>query len=105
MTQATYSNQVNRGVAELADAPDFDSGNWRFESSRPCHHYIFKGDAENMKTVFDAVQRLNSLDTKIEMLECMDEADTMLIKDADREEIISLLEEYRVFLYEMKVTK
>lgn len=58
-----------------------------------------------MKTVFDAVQRLNSLDTKIEMLECMDEADTMLIKDADREEIIDLLSEYRVFLYEMKVTK
>lgn len=58
-----------------------------------------------MKTVFDAVQRLNSLDTKIEMLEYMDEADTMLIKDADREEIIRLLEEYRVFLYEMKVTK
>ena len=51
------------------------------------------------------MQRLNSLDTKIEMLECMDEEDTMLIKDADREEIISLLEEYRVFLYEMKVTK
>lgn len=58
-----------------------------------------------MKTVFDAMRRLNSLDTKIEMLECMDEADTMLIKDADREEIIDLLREYRVFLYEMKVTK
>lgn len=43
-----------------------------------------------MKTVFDAVQRLNSLDTKIEMLECMDEEDTMLIKDADREEIITI---------------
>ena len=51
------------------------------------------------------MQRLNSLDTKIEMLECMEEADTMLIKDADREEIIDLLREYRVFLYEMKVTK
>ena len=58
-----------------------------------------------MKTVFDAMQRLNSLDTKIEMLECMDEEDTMLIKDIDREEIIDLLREYRVFLYEMKVTK
>ena len=58
-----------------------------------------------MKTVFDAMQRLNSLDTKIEMLECMDEEDTMLIKDADREEIIDLLREYRVFLYEMKVTQ
>ena len=58
-----------------------------------------------MKTVFDAVQRLNSLGTKIEMLECMDEVDTMLIKDADREEIIGLLGEYRAFLYEMKVTK
>lgn len=58
-----------------------------------------------MKTVFDAVQRLNSLDTKIEMLECMDEVDAMLIKDTDREEIIGLLEEYRAFLYEMKVTK
>lgn len=58
-----------------------------------------------MKTVFDAVQRLNSLDTEIEMLECMDEVDTMLIKDADREEIIGLLEEYRAFLYEMKITK
>ena len=58
-----------------------------------------------MKTVFDAMQRLNSLGTKIEMLECMDEEDTMLIKDADREEIIDLLREYRVFLYEMKVTK
>lgn len=58
-----------------------------------------------MKTVFDAMLRLNSLDTKIEMLECMDEADTMLIKDADRDEIINLLKEYRVFLYEMKVTK
>ena len=58
-----------------------------------------------MKTVFDAMQRLNSLDTKIEMLECMDEEDTMLIKDVDREEIIDLLREYRVFLYEMKVTK
>ena len=58
-----------------------------------------------MKTVFDAMQRLNSLDRKIEMLECMDETDTMLIKDADREEIIDLLREYRVFLYEMKVTK
>ena len=58
-----------------------------------------------MKTVFEAMQRLNALDLKIEMLETMDEEDTMLIKDADREEIISLLEEYRVFLYEMKVTK
>ena len=58
-----------------------------------------------METVFDAMQRLNSLDTKIEMLECMDEEDTMLIKDVDREEIIDLLREYRVFLYEMKVTK
>ena len=58
-----------------------------------------------MKTVFDAMQRLNFLDTKIEMLECMDEAGTMLIKDADREEIIDLLREYRVFIYEMKVTK
>lgn len=58
-----------------------------------------------MKTVFYAVQKLNSLDTMIEMLECMDEAGTMLIKDADREEIIDLLREYRVFLYEMKVTK
>ena len=58
-----------------------------------------------MKTVFDAVQRLNSLDTKIEMLECMDGVDTMLIKDADREEIIGLLKEYRAFLYEMKITK
>ena len=58
-----------------------------------------------MKTVFDAMRRLNSLDTKIEMLECMDEADTMLIKDADREEIIDLLREYRVLIYEMKVTK
>ena len=58
-----------------------------------------------MKTVFDAMQRLNSLDTKIEMLECMDEEDTMLIKDVDREEIIDLLREYRVFLYDMKVTK
>ena len=58
-----------------------------------------------METVFDAMQRLNSLDTKIEMLECMDEEDTMLIKYTDREEIIDLLREYRVFLYEMKVTK
>lgn len=58
-----------------------------------------------MKTVFDAMRKLDSLDRKIEMLECADEADTMLIKDADREEIIDLLREYRVFLYEMKVTK
>lgn len=58
-----------------------------------------------MKTVFDAMRKLDSLDRKIEMLECMEEADTMLIKDADREEIVDLLREYRVFLYEMKVTK
>lgn len=58
-----------------------------------------------MKTVFDAMRKLDSLDRKIEMLECMEEADTMLIKDADREEIVNLLREYRVFLYEMKVTK
>ena len=33
-----------------------------------------------MKTVFYAVQKLNSLDTMIEMLECMDEAGTMRIE-------------------------
>lgn len=58
-----------------------------------------------MKTVFDAMQRLNALDLKIEMLETMEEEDTMLIKDADREEIIELLLDYRALIYEMKVTK
>lgn len=58
-----------------------------------------------MKTVFEAMQRLNALDLKIEMLETMDEEDTMLIKDADREEIIELLLDYRALIYEMKVTK
>lgn len=58
-----------------------------------------------MKTVFEAMQRLNALDLKIEMLETMEEEDTMLIKDADREEIIELLLDYRALIYEMKVTK
>lgn len=58
-----------------------------------------------MKTVFEAMQRLNALDLKIEMLETMEEDDTMLIKDADREEIIELLLDYRALIYEMKVTK
>lgn len=58
-----------------------------------------------MKTVFDAMQRLNALDLKIEMLETMEEEDTMLIKDTDREEIIELLLDYRALIYEMKVTK
>lgn len=58
-----------------------------------------------MKTVFEAMQRLNALDLKIEMLETMDEEDTMLIKDVDREEIIELLLDYRALIYEMKVTK
>lgn len=58
-----------------------------------------------MKTVFEAMQRLNALDLKIEMLETMEKEDTMLIKDADREEIIELLLDYRALIYEMKVTK
>lgn len=58
-----------------------------------------------MKTVFEAMQRLNALDLKIEMLETMEEEDTMLIKDVDREEIIELLLDYRALIYEMKVTK
>nr|DAT69349.1 MAG TPA: hypothetical protein [Caudoviricetes sp.] len=58
-----------------------------------------------MKTVFDAMQRLNSLDCKIEMLQEMGDDDSVVIQDIDRDEIIDLLEEYRVFLYEMKVTK
>lgn len=58
-----------------------------------------------MKTVFDAMQRLNSLDCKIEMLQEMGDDDSVVMQDIDRDEIIDLLEEYRVFLYEMKVTK
>lgn len=58
-----------------------------------------------MKTVFDAMRRLNSLDCKIEMLQEMGDDDSVVMQDIDRDEIIDLLEEYRVFLYEMKVTK
>ena len=59
-----------------------------------------------MKTVFDAMQRLNSLDCKIYLLREMSDCDgSIVIQNIDREEIIDLLEEYRVFLYEMKVTK
>ena len=59
-----------------------------------------------MKTVFDAMQRLNSLDCKIYLLREMSDWDgSIVILNIDREGIIDLLEEYRVFLYEMKVTK
>ena len=58
-----------------------------------------------MKTVFDAMQRLNSLNCKIGMLQEMGDDDSIVMQDIDRDEIIDLLSEYRVFLYEMKVTK
>ena len=59
-----------------------------------------------MKTVFDAMQRLNSLDCKIDLLHEMSDCDgSIVVQNIDREEIIDLLEEYRVFIYEMKVTK
>ena len=59
-----------------------------------------------MKTVFDAMKRLNSLDCKIDLLRETSDCDgSIVIQNIDREEIIDLLEEYRVFLYEMKVTK
>lgn len=58
-----------------------------------------------MKNVFDAMQRLNSLDRKIGMLQEMGDDDSVVMQDIDRDEIIDLLEEYRAFIYEMKVTK
>lgn len=59
-----------------------------------------------MGTVFDAVQKLNSISHKIDLLREMSDCDgSIVIQNIDREEIIDLLEEYRVFLYEMKVTK
>lgn len=59
-----------------------------------------------MGTVFDAMQKLNSLDCKIDLLREMSDCDgSIVMQNMDREEIIELLEEYRLFLYEMKVTK
>lgn len=58
-----------------------------------------------MKTVFDAMQRLNSLNCRIALLQEMGDDDSIVIQDIDRDAIIDLLEEYRVFLYEMKITK
>ena len=59
-----------------------------------------------MRTVFDAMQRPNSLDCKIDLLRETSDCDgSIVMQNIDREEIIDLLEEYRVFLYEMKVTK
>ena len=59
-----------------------------------------------VRTVFDMMQRLNSLDRKIDLLREMSDCDgSIVIQNIDREEIIDLLEEYRVFLYEMKVAK
>ena len=59
-----------------------------------------------MKIVFDAMQRLNSLDCKIDLLREMSDCDgSIVMQYIDRVEIIFFFEEYCVLLYEMKVTK
>ncbi len=58
-----------------------------------------------MKTVLDAVRKVDSLDNMITMLTEMEETGPMLIADVDRLTILELLEEYRDVIYEMKVAK
>ena len=61
-----------------------------------------------MKTVSDAVRKVESLNNMICMLENMgnmDGPDAMLMEDLDRLNILDLLEEYRTVILEMHITK
>ena len=61
-----------------------------------------------MKTVSDAVRKVESLNNMICMLENMgdmDGPDAMLMEDLDRLNILDLLDEYRTVILEMHITK
>lgn len=61
-----------------------------------------------MKTVLDAVRKVESLDNMICALENMgniDAPDAMLMEDHDRLIILDLLDEYRTAIFEMHITK
>jgi len=58
-----------------------------------------------MKTVLDAVQKVDTLGNMIAMLQEMGDADPMLMEDIDRETILDLLVEYREFICDMKISK